>query len=113
MFVFHWSHKSHRNSSKMLIILATLALVGFAFAFNHLKNIRAQWIKLQNVPCLPHHPILGHGKSFLGKTPPEILSTIWNAQKDLGRVVKYNLLENIVLTISDPKVAEVRLSGNL
>lgn len=91
-----------------VLILIAIAFIALACVAPHFYNLAYQWRTLKRIPSLPQNPIIGHGSSFLGKSPAEILTLLWETQKKFGKLVKYNLVNSLVLTISDPKVAEVR-----
>lgn len=91
-----------------VLILIAIAFIALACVVPHFYNLAYQWRTLKGIPSLPQNPIIGHGSSFLGKSPAEILTLLWKTQKKYGKLVKYNLVSSLVLTISDPKVAEVR-----
>lgn len=91
------------------VIFVAIVLIGILYVVQHFKGLYDQWVTLKNVPALKQHPLLGHGYLFIGKKPSEILTTLFNTQKALGRVVKYNIMDSIGVAVSDPKISEVSL----
>lgn len=91
----------------MIEIFFGVLVIGLAVLLLHLRQLSEQWNKLKNVPALPSHPVIGHALLFFGKSPTEILKVLWDTQKKLGKVVKYNLTDSIGVVISDPKITQV------
>lgn len=87
----------------LVIPIITVILLSLVLTISIRKRDKYFW----NIKSPPRLPLIGNGLMFFKKPAPQILRNLHSAVKEHGRVVKFWLLNDVIIVVTDPKISEV------